>query len=227
MNFDSSEFDDWLLGGDFNLIRQPENKNKLGGDLSKINMFNKTISDLDLVEIPFNGRSYTWSNMQDDPLLVKLDWIFTSSTWTLSYPATYVQPLSKPDSDHIPYVLHIGSSIPKSNLFRFENYWTGHSNFLNTVDLHWYNSAIFANAAKNLSSKLKQVRAGLKKWSKSLSKLSKLIYNCNWVLLLFDGLEYQWPLSNLERAFRKLVKCHLTSLLESKRVYWKQRNTVR
>jgi hypothetical protein len=161
------------------------------------------------------------------PLLVKLDWIFTSSTWTLSYPTTYVQPLSKPVFDHIPYVLDIGSSIPKSNLFRFENYWTEHSDFLSTVDLHWNNSAVYANAAKNLSSKLKQVRASLKKWSKSLSKLSKLIYNCNWVLLVLDDLEDQRPFSNLEKAFRKLVKSHLSCLLESKRVYLKQRNTIR
>lgn len=227
MNLDSSEFDDWILGGDFNLIRQPENRNKPGGDLSEMNMFNEAISDLDLVDIPFSGRSYTWSNMQANPLLVKLDWIFTSSTWTLSYPATYVQPLSKPVSDHIPYVLHIGSCIPKSNLFRFENFWTDHRDFLKTVELHWNNSAVFADATRNLSSKLKQVRAGLRKWSKGFSKLSKLIYNSNWVLLLLDGLEDQRPLSKLENAFRKLVQNHLSSLLESKRKYWKQRNTIR
>jgi hypothetical protein len=38
-----------------------------------VTLLNKAISDLDLVEIPFSGRSFTWSNMQDDPLLVKLD----------------------------------------------------------------------------------------------------------------------------------------------------------
>ena len=63
---------------------------------------------------------------------------------------------------------------------------------------------------KNMSSKLKHVRAGLRKWSRNLSKLSKLIYNCSWVLLL-----------------KRLVKDHLASLLEYKRIYWKQRNTVR
>lgn len=73
---------------------------------------------------------------------------------------------------------------------------------------------------------MKQVRAGLRKWSKSFSKLNKLIYICNWVLLLMDGLEDQRPLSNLEKAFRKLVKGHHASLLEYKRIYWRQRNIV-
>ena len=78
-----------------------------------------------------------------------------------------------------------------------------------------------------MSAKFKQVRAGLKIWSKKLSNLSKLIYNYNWVLLLLDGLEDQRELSRLERAFRALVKSHLATLLEAKRVYWKQRNSVR
>jgi len=78
-----------------------------------------------------------------------------------------------------------------------------------------------------MSAKFKQVRAGLKIWSKKLSNLSKLIYNYNWVLLLLDGLEDQRELSRQETTFRALVKSHLATLLEAKRVYWKQRNSVR
>jgi hypothetical protein len=36
-------------------------------------MFNDAISKLGLVELPLKGRKYTWSNMQRDPLLEKLD----------------------------------------------------------------------------------------------------------------------------------------------------------
>jgi len=120
----------------------------------------------------------------------------------------------------------VGTNIPKSKIFIFENYWTEHPSFFDTVSTHWNNSPVYANAAKNLTSKLKHVRTGLRKWSKNFSKLNKLIYNSNWVLLLLDGLEDQRPLSWLETAFGGLVKSHLASLLESKRAYWKQRNTV-
>lgn len=67
MNLDTSNFDDWLLVGDFNLYRNPDNRNKPGGDLAEMNMFNELIADLDLHDIPFSGRNYTWSNMQNDP----------------------------------------------------------------------------------------------------------------------------------------------------------------
>ena len=55
-----------------------ENINKSRGDISEMQLFNNLILDLDLVDLPFNGRKFTWSNMQVDPLLVKLDWVFTS-----------------------------------------------------------------------------------------------------------------------------------------------------
>jgi hypothetical protein len=92
--------------------------------------------------------------MHADPLFVKLDWVFTSSSWAMTFPTTYVQPLSKPVSDHIPYTVHVGSSIPKSNMFRFENYWVDHHGFIDIVSLHWNNSPFYANAARNLSAKL-------------------------------------------------------------------------
>jgi hypothetical protein len=34
MNLDTSEFEDWVLGGDFNLIRSPKNINRPRGDIT-------------------------------------------------------------------------------------------------------------------------------------------------------------------------------------------------
>lgn len=120
INLDTTNFDDWLLVGDFNLYRCPEDRNKLGGNFSEMQMFNDTILDLDLLDIPFSGRRFTWSNMQLDPLLVKLDWVLVSSTWRLTFPATTVLPLSRPTSDHIPYVVNIGSKVPKGSVLNLK-----------------------------------------------------------------------------------------------------------
>lgn len=75
--------------------------------------------------------------------------------------------------------------------------------------------------------RLKQVRQGLRSWSRNFLNLGKLIHNCNWVLLFLDGLEKQRSLSDLEWVLRNLTKRHLTNLLERKRIYWRQRNTIR
>lgn len=125
-------------------------------------MFNNTINDMDLVEIHFNGRKYTWSNMQSDSLLVKLDWVLTSSAWGLSFPATSVQPLSRPISDHIPYVINIGSRVPSSKHFRFENFWVEFPDFHQVVELHWKSNPYYANAAKTLSANLSKLELAWK-----------------------------------------------------------------
>lgn len=221
MNFDSSTFEDWLLVGDFNLYRSVEDRNRPGGYVGEMQMFNNLISDLELLDITFSGRTCTWSNMQLDALLIKLDWVFCNSSWSLKYPGTWVQPLSKPTSDHIPYVINFGSSIPRACIFRFENHWTEHPDFVKTVELHWNSSPYFANSARTISAKFKQIRSGIKQWRKGFQNVSKLLHNSDWVLLLLDGLEEQRPLSGLETTLRSLVKRHIVKLLESKRSYWK------
>jgi hypothetical protein len=62
-NFDCSLIDDWLLLGDFNLIRSLENRNKLRGNTNEMWLFNDLIQHLDLVKTAFQGRDFTWSNM--------------------------------------------------------------------------------------------------------------------------------------------------------------------
>lgn len=111
---------DWIVMGDFNFIRSPSDRNIPGGDVNEMLLFNEAISNLGLVELPLKGRKYSWSNMQDNPLLEKLDWFFTSASWMTTFPDTMVLPLARPISDHLPCMVKIGTSIPKSNIFRFE-----------------------------------------------------------------------------------------------------------
>jgi exonuclease III len=128
-NIDMPDDSDWLILGDFNFIRNPTDRNKQGGDINEMLAFNDSINKLGLIELPLKGRKFTWSNMQHDPLLERLDWFFTSASWTLNYPATLVYPLVKPISNHVPCVVSIETKIPKAKKFRFENYWLSHSTF--------------------------------------------------------------------------------------------------
>ena len=71
-NIDASQMDHWILMGDFNLIRSPLDRNRPGGDTNNMLIFNSLLQQQDLVEIPIKGRNFTWSNMQDSPLLESL-----------------------------------------------------------------------------------------------------------------------------------------------------------
>lgn len=127
--------EDRMFLGDFNFYRSEEDRNKPGGNHTDVLIFNDIIGHLGLVELPLKGRSYTWSNMQQDPLLEQLDLFFTSVNWTNVYPNTMVLPLAKITSDHIPCKVMIGTAIPKSSLFRFENFWPEHPGFMKLCNL--------------------------------------------------------------------------------------------
>jgi endonuclease/exonuclease/phosphatase family metal-dependent hydrolase len=84
------------------MIRYPENRNKLGGDPIRMLNFNLAISQLGLQEIPLKGQTFTWSNMQRQPLLEKLDWCFVSPAWSSNFPAASALTLARGASDHVP-----------------------------------------------------------------------------------------------------------------------------
>lgn len=65
---------DWLIVGDFNLIRRPLDRNREGADTIEMFLFNEAISKLGLIELSLHGRQYTWTNKQFPPLLERLDW---------------------------------------------------------------------------------------------------------------------------------------------------------
>jgi hypothetical protein len=209
--------------GDFNFIREPSNRNKPGGDVNDMLLFNEAISNLGLVELPLKGRKFTWSNMQQDPLLERLEWFFTSSSWILSFPSTFVYPLVKPTSDHVPCVIAIGTKIPRAKVFRFENYWLEHSDFKTIVQSIWNIPVGFTDSAKKINAKFKNLRRGLKFWAKNLPCLKKEIQRINEVIDFLDLAEEMRSLTIEEWNLRDILKSHVIVLLQNQKTYWKQR----
>lgn len=60
-NIEMSDDLDWLLVGDFNLIRGPEDR-KPKGHINEMVMFNDAVSTLGVIEIPLKGNRFTRSN---------------------------------------------------------------------------------------------------------------------------------------------------------------------
>jgi hypothetical protein len=111
--------------------------------------------------------------MQQDPLLEQLDWCFTSTNWISDYPSSLMSPLAKSTSNHVPCVVQIGISIPKAQVFRFENYWIDQPGFLEVVHSVWNSEVLATDTASKIAAKFKLLRRVLKKWAMSLSKNQK------------------------------------------------------
>lgn len=62
-----------IIGGYFNIMCRPEDKNKDNFDAKWPDLFNMVIQSLDLREIDMSGRHYTWASSGNDPTFEKLD----------------------------------------------------------------------------------------------------------------------------------------------------------
>ena len=63
----------WIIAGDFNLIRTPDEKNNDNFNAHLAEIFNLAIHDLSLVELPLLDRLFTWSKKREIPTLARLD----------------------------------------------------------------------------------------------------------------------------------------------------------
>jgi hypothetical protein len=121
----------------------------------------------------------------------------------------------------------IETLIPRSRLFRFENFWPLHPGFQDTLQSSWSKPIHSSNSAQVIAAKLKRLRGDLKHWSRSISKLSIAIENCNKLLGILDDIEDKRALTRPEWNCRVIIKRHILRLLDYKNKYWKKRCTFR
>ena len=217
----------WLIVGDFNLIRKPENRNKPGGDLTNMFLFNEALSALGLVKLPLYGKQFTWTNKQASPLLERLDWFFTSQSWSNNYPSSSVSTMAMKTSDHVPCLISINTSIPKGKVFRFENYLMEHEHFIDIVQHGWSLTTSQTDTAKIITAKFKNLRRVIEAWQSQLSSLKAVISNVKLILTFLGFLEEFRDLALHEWNFRVILEQKLISLLRQQKIYWKQRGTIR
>ncbi|KAJ1278642.1 hypothetical protein BS78_04G094500 [Paspalum vaginatum] len=198
-----------LLVGDFNLLCK---------------LFNDTINDLSLLELPLLDSLFTWSNKRSCPTLARLDRAFVNNALSTAYPSTSLTSLVRQTSDHKSILVTISTNIPKSNLFRFENAWLRNPNFLCDVLPAWNVDPAPSDAAGHLVAYLKSTRVAAKVWSRRNRAPPALIQNCKFLIMLFDFLEEHSRLSATEMQVRDLCQGSLGNTLRERAAYWKQRS---
>ena len=74
------------MGGDFNIIRGPNEKNNDWYDDRWPSLFNAVINSLDLRELELSGRNFTWANSLPQPTFERLDRVLVSTEWEFKFP---------------------------------------------------------------------------------------------------------------------------------------------
>lgn len=67
-----------IMGGDFNLIRDSSDKSSDNIDVGLVYLFNDFTGDCQLREMKRSGQKYTWTNKQNNPVMVNLDRVLFS-----------------------------------------------------------------------------------------------------------------------------------------------------
>ena len=105
--------DPWLLIGDFDLTRSPNDKNSMTFNANLASRFNQAVDTLQLVKLPLLDRMFTWTNKRAEPTLSRLDRAFFNLSFGEIFPATSLTSGCRPTSDHNPIIASIQTNIPK------------------------------------------------------------------------------------------------------------------
>ena len=90
----------WCLGGDFNVVRSP-NERSFGGRLSLLTVeFSDFINGCGLIDPPLEGGWYTWSSHEVVPVLSRIDYFLFSIEWEDHFQGVHQVTLPKISSDH-------------------------------------------------------------------------------------------------------------------------------
>lgn len=128
--------------GDFNSILGPHEKQ--GGRRSTALTVHNELQDFltctDLTDLGFVGNPYTWRNNKRPPhrILERLDRCLDNCTWLNAFGQLVVHHLPCIGSDHFSILLATTNKPRiRQTFFRFENMWTVHPAFKDTVRQAW------------------------------------------------------------------------------------------
>jgi exonuclease III len=155
----------WMIGGDFNLIYQADDKNNDNLNRAMMGRFRRLLNDLQLKELPLLRRKYTWSNERANPTLVRLDWVFCTADWDDGFPDCVLQSSASLISDHCPLLMGLHELTQGKRRFHFESFWTRLEGFMEVVELSW-SQPVEANCPLQIfATKLQRLSRQLQAWS--------------------------------------------------------------
>jgi hypothetical protein len=159
-----------LIGGDFNILKHPHEKNNDNFDQRWPFLFNVVIDGLNLKELNMTGRRFTWANNLPHPTFEKLDRILVTTDWEAKYHLSSVVALSRDISDHTPILLNIGEPVTGNQYpFKFEIGWLLRDGFFDMVKDIWTLVVEGDTPLERWQSRIRRVRQYLRGWAKNTS----------------------------------------------------------
>lgn len=159
----------WLLGGDFNAIRTPQEKK--GGRVRTVASckgFQDFIAKMQMEEVDYQGQQWTWANnWQDEGYIeARLDRFFGAAQWLLENGKARVQHIDKQASDHCMLLLDTcPAKGKKKSRFYFDKRWLTKPGLEEVIRDAWEHEA-FGSPMHIVAHKIKQCRLKIMEWNR-------------------------------------------------------------
>ncbi|KAL6335467.1 hypothetical protein AAG906_029710 [Vitis piasezkii] len=99
--------------------------------------FAQVMDDLELIDLPLQGGSFTWSGGLYNQAWARLDRFLVSPRWLDQFSNVTQKRLSRPISDHFPITIEGGGKRRGPSPFRFENMWLRVEGFKDLLRSWW------------------------------------------------------------------------------------------
>ncbi|RVW36927.1 hypothetical protein CK203_094920 [Vitis vinifera] len=157
--------DPWCVGGDFNMIRFPEECGRGGGLSASMRRFLEVVEDLELRDFPLQGVLFTWRGGLNIQSHSRLDRFLVIDNWDNLFNGAVQGVLPRPIFDHFPILLEGGMKRGPFP-FRFENTWLEEEGFKDQMKTWWGSLSFTRTSNFVLDAKLREDI--LKTWNKEV-----------------------------------------------------------
>lgn len=216
----------WIVVGDFNMLRALDETTGGQRNAGIMLQFNNFIADECLIDVPLQGRKFTWTSGRPIPTFSRLDRALISGHWNAMGMTYMLQDLPQAVSDHAPLKLTIEPHRNQSKRpFRFELFWLNYQETRDIVERAWTSIQDRGNIARVIQRKIFAVQKALRRWSEEKFKSSETnLTRSKWVVRQLDRVEEHRNLNRVELQLRVMLKEHIFRLAAEKELKWKQRS---
>ena len=215
----------WCIGGDFNVVLSPNDRNLEGGLSHPMRRFNEVVNELGLRDLPLQGGPFTWRGGNGNQCMSRLDRFLVSADWESQFSNVIQRTLPRPVSDHCPVLLDSDGIKSGPSPFRFENMWLKFEGFKDLLRGWWQSLQFSGSYSFVLASKLKALKGILKVWNKEVfgrvetkkkEALSRISY--------WDEVEKNKELSLIEAEEREMARENYKEWVDMEEVSWRQKS---
>ncbi|KAF3781521.1 Transposon TX1 uncharacterized protein [Nymphaea thermarum] len=216
--------------GDFNVVRDSNDKSGRAPNPSSCNDFNQFIADNNFSIVEEPRRHFTWSNNRNnsDTILGKLDWAMVNVDWVLHVgDQNSLQILPRCTSDHSDLVLRATKTTcrePKRGQFKFLKNWSLRGECEEVIKEGW-SYQTFGCAFIRVLSKMEVTRSKLSLWNRihygNLSaRIDSMQKELDTVQARVDSRDLS--LSDLEYC----IRLELQATLKEEELHWAQKARI-